>query len=198
MKKKTTRKIRRNKRATTQRRKNRSYKRMKGGAKWKWFQDKKKIVKLLTNLIINKYPEPTIIKFCQQQSLPTAGQPLLLKNTTQVKQELIDIYKSIINPIYTGKFEYSFSNDDITNSIIKALNTENISYFDDLVKKESTVAILSPDEFERSLTSIDKIWTIIPDALVYSMFALALKIIKVAPLVYSDVTAKIDLTDKVC
>lgn len=31
MKKKTTRKIRRNKRATTQRRKNRSYKRMKGG-----------------------------------------------------------------------------------------------------------------------------------------------------------------------
>ena len=168
---------------------------MKGG---RWFQNKK-IVKLLTNLIINKYPEPTIIKFCQQQSLPTAGQPLLLKNTTQVKQDLIDIYTSIITPISgTGKFEYSFSNDDITNSIIKALNTENISYFDDLVKKESTVAILSPEEFKASLTSIDKIWKIIPDALVYSMFALALKIRKVAPLVYSDVTAKIDLTDKVC
>ena len=147
MKKKTTRKIRRNKRATTQRRKNRSYKRMKGGAKW--FQDKKKIVELLTNLIINNHSESAIRMLCQQQSLPTseqpllprAGQPLLLKNAKQVNQQLIKKYDSLIKPIHTGKFEYSFSNDPITKSIIKALNTEDISYFDDLVKKESRVDI---------------------------------------------------------
>jgi hypothetical protein len=180
---------------------------MRGGVNW--FQDKKKIVKLLTNLIINNLSEFAIIRLCQQQSLPTseqpllprAGQPLLLKNAKQVNQQLIQTYKSLIKPIYTGKFEYSFSNDPITKSIIKALNTENISYFDDLVKNQSRVDILSPLDFETSLTSLTSSTfkgLFKREELVYSMFALAQAVIELVPFRDSNVTAEIDLTDKVC
>ena len=62
IKRKGTRKIRKNRR--TQRRKNRSYKRMKGGAFG--FQNKK-IVKLLTNLIINNFKEERITQLCRPQ-----------------------------------------------------------------------------------------------------------------------------------
>ena len=209
MKKKTTRKIRRNKRATMQRRKNRSYKRMRGGA----WGDKSKIVKLLTNLIINNLTEDSIRTLCQQQLLPTAekplptseqpllpkaGQPLLLKNAKEVNERLITIYRSIINPQNTGKFEYKFYKDDpITKSIIEALKTKDISYFDRLVKEESTVAILSPDEFNVALTSrFTAMFS--SDVLVYSMFALAQRVITFIPIINSNVTAKIDLTEPVC
>jgi hypothetical protein len=178
---------------------------MKGGMKW--FQDKKKIVKLLTNLIINNYSESAIRMLCQQQSLPTseqpllprAGQPLLPKNAKEINDQLINNYNSLIKPIYTGKFEYKFyKNDPITTSIIKALNTEDISYFDDLVKKESTVDILSPRHFKTSLTSSTFKGLFIREELVYSMFALAQTVIEHVSLLDSNVTAKIDLTDIVC
>ena len=209
MKKKTTRKIRRNKR-TTQRRKNRSYKRMRGG-----WGEKKKIVKLLRNLIINNYSEDAIRKLCEPQSLPTAekplptveqpllspaGQPLLLKNAEQVNERLIAYYSAIISPTHDGKFEYTFYDEPISKSIIEALNTQNISYFDQLVKNKSKVNILSPDEFKKSLTSSSSSFTgmFIKDALVYSMFALAQRVITLIPIIDSNGTAKIDLTDKVC
>lgn len=209
MKKKTTRKIRRNKR-TTQRRKNRSYKRMRGG-----WGEKKKIVKLLRNLIINNYSEDAIRKLCEPQSLPTAekplptveqpllspaGQPLLLKNAEQVNERLIDNYSAVISPRENGKFEYTFYDEPISKSIIEALNTQNISYFDQLVKNKSKVNILSPDEFKKSLTSSSSSFTgmFIKDALVYSMFALAQRVITLIPIIDSNGTAKIDLTDKVC
>ena len=179
---------------------------MKGGI---GFQNKK-IVKLLTNLIINNLLEDTIRKLCEPQSLPTAEKPLptvkqpllspagQLKNEKQVKQHLIDNYKSIIKPTAGGKFEYTFNDDPIPKSIIEALNTQKISYFDRLVKEKSTVDILSPDEFATSLTSSSFTGMFIKDELVYSMFALAEKVITLIPIIDSNGTAKIDLTYKVC
>lgn len=204
MKKKTTRKIRRNKRTTTQRRKNRSYKWMKGG----WW-DKSKIVKLLTNLIINNLMEHHIRALFQQQLLPTADQPLLptaeqplvLKNEKEVNQRLITAYGSIIDPTQnTGKFEYKFhdTNDPTTKSIIEALKTEGISYFDILVRDKHTVAILSPDEFKKALTV--PVWRRVvstKDELVYSMFALARMVI-IFTNTFNKEPAKIDLTEPVC
>ena len=214
MKKKTTRKIRRNKRATTQWRKNRSYKRMRGGA----WRDKSKIVKLLTNLIINNLPEADIRKLCQQQSLPkaeqpllpkaeqpllpTAEQPLVLKKAKKVNEELIKFYESIINPTQnTGKFEYKFDamTDLTTKSIIEALKTKGISYFDILVSDKRTVAILSPEEFKKALTVPGwNEWFVGPkDVLVYSMFALAGRVI-IYKTAFNKESAKIDLTEPVC
>ena len=214
MKKKTTRKIRRNKRATTQWRKNRSYKRMRGGA----WRDKSKIVKLLTNLIINNLPEADIRKLCQQQSLPkaeqpllpkaeqpllpTAEQPLVLKNAKEVNQRLITAYGSITDPTQnTGKFEYKFhdTNDPTTKSIIEALKTEGISYFDILVRDKHTVAILSPDEFKKALTVPvwKEMFVSTKDELVYSMFALARMVI-IFTNTFNKEPAKIDLTEPVC
>jgi hypothetical protein len=185
---------------------------MRGGVIW--FQ-KEKIVKLLTNLIINNFMEDSIRILCQPQSLPTTEQPLLptteqpllptteqpllLKNAKEVNQRLMNIYSSVINPTQnTSKFEYKFYNNDlITKSIIKALKTKDISYFDRVVEEERTVAILSPDKFNVALTSQFRgVFT--SDVLVYSMFALAQKVITLIPIINSSGTAKIDLNDKVC
>jgi hypothetical protein len=172
-------------------------------------------VELLRNLLINNYSEDTIRKLCEPQSLPTAekplptveqpllspaGQPLLLK-TEKVKQHLIDNYSSIINPTQDGKFKYKFNDNLITKSIIAALNTKNILYFDRLVKEKSTVDILSPAKFATSLTSSSSFTGMfIKDALVYSMFALAVKVITLITSFDPDRnrTVNIDLTDKVC
>jgi len=101
MTKKVTRKIRNNKR-TTQWRKNRSYKRMRGGRIF----EKKEIVRLLSNLIINliliNNSSDIISKLCNPQSSPSqsAEQPLLSKqglfvNAERVNEELIDMYRKI-------------------------------------------------------------------------------------------------------
>ena len=213
MKKNGTRKVRKNKR-TTQRRKNRSYKRMRGGAME--FQTKKKIVKLLTNLIINNFNEDRIKMLCRPQSLPTAeqpllptaeqlllpiaGQPILLKNVNGVNERLMNMYRSIINPIRKDEFEHTFINDAITKSIIEALRAKNITYFDRLVESTSTVPILSPDKFNSSLTSssspIKSIF--INDALVYSMFALAKKCITLIPIMDVQAQANMNLNDTEC
>lgn len=204
MKKKTTRKIRKNKRATTQRRKNRSYKRMRGGVKW--FQEKK-IVKLLTNLIINLSVD--IRKLCQQPLLPTAEQPLLstaqqplLLNAEKVNELLITTYNNIIPPMQnTGPLQYKFRdmNDPTTETIIEALKAQGISYFDRLVEDESIVDIFSPDNFKDELTTVSQFRTIFgPNkVLVYSMFALAYKIITFKN-IFNTVPAKINLTEPVC
>lgn len=203
IKRKGTRKIRKNRR--TQRRKNRSYKRMKGGAFG--FQNKK-IVKLLTNLIINNFKEERITQLCRPQSqslstaeqplLPTAEQPLLLKNANEVNQILMKMYRDTIKVMRdTGNFEYTFDKDPITISIIDALKSKDISYFDNLVEKKSTVPILSPDDFDSSLTSPFK-RVFIKDQLVYSMFALSEGCITIMPYTLNNVTAKIDLNEPVC
>lgn len=203
IKRKGTRKIRKNRR--TQRRKNRSYKRMKGGAFG--FQNKK-IVKLLTNLIINNFKEERITQLCRPQSqslstaeqplLPTAEQPLLLKNANEVNQILMKMYRDTIKVMRdTGKFEYTFDKDPITISIIDALKSKDISYFDNLVEQKSTVPILSPDDFDSSLTSLFK-RVFIKDQLVYSMFALSKGCITIMPYTLNNVTAKIDLNEPVC
>ena len=90
MMKKVTRKIRNNKR-TTQWRKNRSYKRMRGGVMF----EKKKIVRLLSNLIINLIiinRTDIISKLCNPQSSPSqsqsAEQPLLSKQGLFVTQNV--------------------------------------------------------------------------------------------------------------
>ena len=209
MKKKGTRKVRKNKR-TTQRRKNRSYKRMRGGVME--FQTKKKIVKLLTNLIINTFSEDRIKMLCQPQSLPTAeqpllptaeqpllpraGQPILLKNVNGVNERLMNMYRDIIKPNSKDEFEHTFSNDAITKSIIEALRAKNISYFDRLLG--STVPILSPDKFNSSLTSSSPFkGMFINDALVYSMFALAKTCITYIP-IFTRQAPVMNLNDTEC
>ena len=212
MKKKTTRKIRKNKR-TTQRRNNRSYKRMRGGM----LLEKNLITKLLTNLIINNTAEETIRQLCYPQSLlttdppllptvdqpllPTVKQSLLLKNAEQVNQRLINIYKPTNN--IDGKFKYQFDKTDTTtNSILSGLKTKNISYFDLLIDENRVVDILSPDEFRTSLTSLTSPSLLkrmfIKDKLVNSMFFLAAQFIAVYPLVDNNGTGKINLDEPVC
>jgi hypothetical protein len=209
IKRKGTRKIRKNRQ--THRRKNRSYKRMKGGVGVR----NKKIVKLLTNLIINNLTEDNIKRLCRPQSqsqsqspsqstaeqplLPAAEQPLLLKNANEVNQILIDTYTAIIKARHnTGNFEYTFVNSKIPKSIIDALKTKGISYFDELVKNNSTVPILSPNDFDSSLTSSSRFNGIfIKDELVCSMFALSDGCISLIPAL-ANVTVKIDLNKPVC
>jgi hypothetical protein len=177
---------------------------MKGGVKW--FQEKK-IVKLLTNLIINLLGD--IRNLCQQPLLPTAEQPLLstaqqplLLNAKKVNILLIDTYRTIIPPMQnTGPLEYQFRdmNDPTTKTIIEALKAQGISYFDRLVEDKSRVAIFSPDNFEDELTTVSQFRTIFgPNkVLVYSMFALAYKIITFKN-AFNIEPAKIDLTEPVC
>lgn len=204
MKKKFTRKVRKNKRST-QRRKNRSYKRMRGG-KFE-FQTRKQIVNLLTNLIINNVNEETKKELCpppppptaEQPLLPRAGQPILLKNVNGVNKVLIDMYKTIIDHDTKGEYKYTFSNDNTTSSIIKELHTKKISYFDISVEKTETVPILSPDEFDSSLTSSLQLkGFFIKDALVQSMFALAQKCITLIPLLDRKAKANININDTEC
>ena len=184
MMKKVTRKIRNNKR-TTQWRKNRSYKRMRGGVMF----EKKKIVRLLSNLIINLIiinRKDIISKLCNPQSSPSqsAEQPLLSKqglfvNAERVKEELIDMYRKI--QLFTTKgplkqnrkYEYIFSKDDeIKKFIIKQLQSKDIKYFDHWVETDIPVELLEPDAFGQSLTK--KWFTFMPDdKLVNSFFYLA-------------------------
>jgi hypothetical protein len=177
---------------------------MRGGVKW--FQGKK-IVKLLTNLIINLSVYKTDL--CQQPLLPTAEQPLLstaqqplLLNAEKVNKLLIKTYNTISPPIKnTGPLQYQFRNmkDPTTRTIIEALKAQGISYFDRLVEDESRVAIFSPDNFKDELTTVSQFRTIFgPNkVLVYSMFALAYKIITVNNN-FNIEQAKIDLTEPVC
>ena len=195
MKKKTTRKIRRNKRATTQRRKNRSYKRMRGG--WGLVDKKKKIVELLRNLLMNNYTEEDISNICDPQSLPTAENPLPtvkqsllspagqpLKNATQLNKPLIRNYRALFELTESrAEYKYKFDKTDHeTNLITNALKDadKQISYFDQLVKDERIVDILPPNDFETSLNSFTSSSSLfggvsINDKLVYSMFALAVR-----------------------
>lgn len=183
MTKKVTRKIRNNKR-TTQWRKNRSYKRMRGGVMF----EKKKIVRLLSNLIINLIiinRTDIISKLCNPQSSPSqsAEQPLLSKqglfvNAERVNQELIDMYSNILStkkgPLKQNrKYEYIFSKDDeIKKFIINQLQSKDIKYFDHWVENDITVELLEPDAFGQSLTK--KWFTFMPDdKLVNSFFYLA-------------------------
>lgn len=184
MTKKVTRKIRNNKR-TTQWRKNRSYKRMRGGRIF----EKKEIVRLLSNLIINliliNNSSDIISKLCNPQSSPSqsAEQPLLSKqglfvNAERVNQELIDMYSNILSTKkgllkQNRKYEYIFSKDDeIKKFIIKQLQSKDIKYFDHWVENDITVELLEPDAFGQSLTK--KWFTFMPDdKLVNSFFYLA-------------------------
>lgn len=177
---------------------------MKGGMFG--FQVKKQIVNLLKNLIINNYDEDVIKKLCQPQSLPTAEQPLLLstakrplllKNANQVNELLIRSYRQLISPShnYKNKFEYKFINNGIPLSIKNALNAKNISYFDKLVQEEHTVDILSPADFQTSLSSMSPF---IRDKLVYSVFALASTSITLVPILHSQAQANMNLNDTEC
>ena len=183
MTKKVTRKIRNNKR-TTQWRKNRSYKRMRGGRIF----EKKEIVRLLSNLIINLIiinRTDIISKLCNPQSSPSqsAEQPLLSKqglfvNAERVNEELIDMYRKI--QLFTTKgplkqnrkYEYTFVKDDVRKKfIIEKLQSNGIKYFDHWVENDITVELLEPDAFRQSLT---KWFTFMPDdKLVNSFFYLA-------------------------
>jgi len=178
MKKKGTRKIRKNRR--TQRRKNRSYKRMRGGD-----DDVKQrinIMKLLKNLIINNLEEDSKIELCRKQQTsitPTATEqqplllkPVLLEDIQEVDELIKESYKSLINQ-KEGKYQFIFNPDDIKQKhIIAALKTKEITYFDRIVKN-SVLDILSPIEFNNSLSSSRSFSKPISDTLVYSMFALS-------------------------
>lgn len=184
MTKKMTRKNRNNKR-TTQWRKNRSYKRMRGGVMF----EKKKIVRLLSNLIINLIiinRTDIISKLCNPQSSPSqsAEQLLLPKqglfvNAERVNQELIDMYRKILlfttkGPLKQNrKYEYIFNkHDEIKKFIIKQLQSKDIKYFDHWVETDIPVELLEPDAFGQSLTK--KWFTFMPDdKLVNSFFYLA-------------------------
>lgn len=178
MKKKFTRKIRKNKR-TTQRRKNRSYKRMRGGL----VMNGKKIMGLLKNLILNNIASTQIAKFCknQQSNIPSTNQqPLLLSSVFLEDSEEIDemictLYKILVikdNPTY--KFTFN-SSDPIQQNIIKTLQTKGISYFDKIVSDAGSldIDILPLDGFVSSLKNIGGIF--ISDKLIYSMFALSVR-----------------------
>lgn len=100
----------------------------------------------------------------------------------------------------TGPLEYQFCDNDLTTTkIIQELKAQGISYFDRLVKDKSRVAIFSPDNFKDELTTVSQFRTIFgPNkVLVYSMFALAYKIITFKN-IFNIEPAKIDLTEPVC
>jgi hypothetical protein len=158
MKKKTTRKIRRIKRKT-QRRKNRSYKRMRGGV-WPFnnISEKQKIRRLLTNVIINNYKPESKKELCSLSSLE--------EKQNYIDKGFIAVYENLITS-FTYKF-YSISN--ITRKLIEALKQQKITFFDKHLKNQSEVDLLSHDEFKRSLSSkLDDV----NDELVYSMLVLA-------------------------
>lgn len=208
--KKVTRKIRNNKR-TTQWRKNRSYKRMRGGV----MLEKKTIVRLLSNLIINIAiinRTDIISKLCNPQSSPSqsAEQPLLSKqallvNAEQVNQELIDMYRTIIQTKGLlkedrKKYEYTFVKDNVRKKfIIEKLQSNGIKYFDQWVENDITVELLGPDAFEQSLRK--KWFTFAPDdKLVNSMFYLAHLYISFQGtfIAGSDYNSMINLDEPVC
>jgi hypothetical protein len=186
MKKKFTRKIRKNKRST-QRRKNRSYKRMRGGAKM-MFKQRKKIMKLLKNLIINNLTKDSIIELCNKQQTsitPTATeqpllQPVLLEHIEEIDELIKKTYNDIISKNIQKKYQFSFDPDDrYQKRIIEALRPKEITYFD-RIDKYTVLDILSPIDFERSFSS--SIWfrqIMISDTLVYSMFAFSVKFVSV-------------------
>ena len=189
MKRKGTRKVRKNKR-TTQRRKNRSYKRMRGGL----VMNGKKIMGLLKNLILhNSGPSTQIAKFCknqQQSNIPSTNQQLLLPSVFLEDSEKIDewiclLYRTNINKP-NNKFTFN-SFDPIQQNIIKTLQTKGISDFDKIVSAAGSldIDILPLDGFESSLKSL-KIKSlknfggiIISDKLVYSMFALSVEFLTI-------------------
>jgi hypothetical protein len=157
---------------------------MRGGVMF----EKKKIVRLLSNLIINLIiinRTDIISKLCNPQSSPSqsAEQPLLSKqglfvNAERVNQELIDMYSNILStkkgPLKQNrKYEYIFSKDDeIKKFIINQLQSKDIKYFDHWVENDITVELLEPDAFRQSLTK--KWFTFMPDdKLVNSFFYLA-------------------------
>lgn len=151
--------------------------------------EKKKIVRLLSNLIINLIiinRTDIISKLCNPQSSPSqsAEQPLLPKqglfvNAERVNQELIDMYRKILlfttkGPLKQNrKYEYIFNkHDEIKKFIIKQLQSKDIKYFDHWVETDIPVELLEPDAFGQSLTK--KWFTFMPDdKLVNSFFYLA-------------------------
>ena len=154
MKKKGTRKIRKNKR-TTQRWKNRSYKRMRGGG------DRTKIMKLLKNLIINNSNPEIKLKLCKQQTpiTPTATDqqqlvlpPVLLEHTKDVDKFIEKKYNNSIKPT-DGKYQFPINLTENSNEkkILDLLKDQGITYFDKIVENQ-TFDILSPDEFKESLS----------------------------------------------
>jgi len=186
MKKKGTRKIRKNKR-TTQRRKNRSYKRMRGGG------DRTKIMKLLKNLIINNSNPEIKLKLCNKQQIPitpTATDqqqlvlpPVLLKHTTDVDEYIGDTYNIIIEPTRYGKYQFPINLTENSNekTILDRLKDQGITYFDKIVENQ-TFDILSPVEFKESLSVLRRSKLKVfnrqfdYDKLVNSMFVLSVKL----------------------
>jgi len=185
MKKKGTRKFRKNKR-TTQRRKNRSYKRMRGGG------DRTKIMKLLKNLIIiNSRPEIKL-ELCKQQTPITSTAtdqqqlvlpPVLLKHTTDVDEFIGDTYNNIIKPTRDGKYQFTLNLTENNNekTILDRLKSEGIKYFDKF-GKDQTFDILSPVEFKESLSVLRRSKLKVLnrqfdyDKLVNSMFVLSVRL----------------------
>ena len=185
MKKKGTRKIRKNKR-TTQRRKNRSYKRMRGGG------EHTKIMKLLKNLIIiNSKPEIKL-ELCNTQQTPITSTatdqqqlvlpPVLLEHTKEVDEFIEKTYNIIIEPTRDGKYQFTLDLTENSNekTILDLLKSEGIKYFDKIGKNQ-TFDILSPDEFKKSLSLSRSIFKVFHrkfdyDKLVNSMFVLSVKL----------------------
>ena len=189
MKKKFTRKIRKNKR-TTQRRKNQSYKRMRGGGMM-MFAQRKKIMKLLKNLIINNLSEDDKNILCaKQQTTPTpmatekhplSSQQELLKNGENVDELINKLYETFISEPTNGKYQYYAGLFKLHNTIIGELKNKNITFFDG-INQTSVLDILSPSDFKNSLLSSSKKLVggiMISDTLVYSMFALSVKFVSV-------------------
>jgi len=190
MKKKSTRKVRKNKR-TTQRRNNRSN-RLRGGAAM-MFSQRKQIMKLLKNLIINNLEDDFIKELCANQQTtrtpmatekqPLLSQPELLDNREQVDDFIKKLYDSFINT-QNGKFQYSarLSKPDVQEQIITALKAKNITFFDG-INPNSVHDILSPYEFSRQLGGIKLGGIMISEVLVYSMFALCVNLFTLLPIV---------------
>lgn len=133
MKKKGTRKVRKNKR-TTQRRKNRSYKRMRGGL----VMNGKKIMGLLKNLILHNSGPSTITQLCknqqsnQQSNIPSTNQQSLLlpsvflKDSEEIDKLICILYNNlIILNILNSNNKFTFNSfDPIQQNIINTLRTK--------------------------------------------------------------------------
>lgn len=180
--KKITRKFRRNKRKT-QRRKNRSYKQMRGGV---FDSEKKDIMKLLSNVMINNFELKPKEELC---SLDES------QRNKKINEIFNEHYLTLFQPndrIQIYKYKY----EDISpeaKSILDALEKLGKHFFQPSVKKFSEVVLLSPEQFKESLTS--KSYVYVKDQLVHSMFALAVK-----SLVFKSTFQKpvINLNDPIC
>ena len=153
--------------------------------------ERKKIMKLLKNLIIHNLSDDVKNELCtKQQTTPTPmatekqpllSQPELLKNGENVDELINNLYETFISQRENGKYQYSARLFKLHNTIIQELKdkNKNITFFDG-INQTSDLDILSPSDFNDSLLSSSKKLVggiMISDTLVYSMFALSVTLL---------------------